>query len=89
MDAGLILIRKRSTRAQAGCLQGRSPSSWHPAIPLEKTLSWIVDWYKAFEAGPICGKSLFSRFDYETLLPDVIEPPEPANPSPWRNIAIK
>ena len=43
---------------------------WHPAIPLEKTLSWIVDWYKAFEAeADLRAVTLQQIRDYETLLP--------------------
>ena len=45
---------------------------WHPAIPLEKTLSWIVDWYKAFEAkADLRAVTLQQIRDYETLLPDM------------------
>ena len=24
---------------------------WHPALPLHQALDWIVEWYKAFQAG--------------------------------------
>ena len=43
---------------------------WQPALPLEKTLRWIVDWYKAFEAkADLRAVTLQQIRDYEGLLP--------------------
>ena len=29
--------------------------NWHPVLPLAQALSWIVEWYRAFQAGADLG----------------------------------
>jgi CDP-glucose 4,6-dehydratase len=31
--------------------KARAYLNWHPILPLDKSLNWIAEWYKAFEAG--------------------------------------
>jgi CDP-glucose 4,6-dehydratase len=31
--------------------QARAGLNWHPVLPLKEALSWIVEWYRAFERG--------------------------------------
>jgi CDP-glucose 4,6-dehydratase len=38
------LLKLDTSKAKA-CL------NWHPALPLRQALSWIVEWYRAFDAG--------------------------------------
>jgi CDP-glucose 4,6-dehydratase len=38
------LLKLDTSKAKA-CL------NWHPVLPLRQALSWIVEWYRAFEAG--------------------------------------
>jgi len=66
-DAGLHppeahFLKLDSSKARA-CL------SWHPLLTLREALEWIVEWYRAFQAGidlEACTRSQIER--YETLL---------------------
>jgi CDP-glucose 4,6-dehydratase len=31
--------------------KAKASLGWHPVLPLESALEWIVEWYRAFEAG--------------------------------------
>jgi CDP-glucose 4,6-dehydratase len=55
-------LKLDTSKAQA-CLD------WHPVLPLQQALSWIVEWYHAFQAGADLG--LLTRRQigrYEALL---------------------
>jgi CDP-glucose 4,6-dehydratase len=38
-------VLKLDTSKAKACLD------WHPVLPLKQALSWIVEWYQAFDAG--------------------------------------
>ena len=31
--------------------KARACLDWHPVLPLSQALDWIVEWYRAFQAG--------------------------------------
>jgi CDP-glucose 4,6-dehydratase len=31
--------------------KARACLEWHPVLPLNQALEWVVEWYRAFEAG--------------------------------------
>ena len=44
------------TRTEAHYLKldaskARACLDWHPVLPLKQALDWIVEWYRAFQAG--------------------------------------
>jgi CDP-glucose 4,6-dehydratase len=42
---------------------------WHPVLPLDQALAWIVDWYRAWAAGDDLGRVTRSQIErYEGLL---------------------
>lgn len=50
--------------------KARDALNWHPVLPLRQALPWIVEWYRAFQAGD--DLSLLTRQQierYEALLP--------------------
>lgn len=49
--------------------------SWRPALRLEQTLSWIVEWYKAFEKGDNLRSTTLDQIrSYERLLQGLAQP---------------
>ncbi len=53
---------------------------WHPVVPLEQALDWIVEWYRAFQAGEdLRARTLAQIERYEVLaqnLSQQVESPE-------------
>ncbi len=44
---------------------------WHPILPLQKALGWIVEWYRAFQGGAdLAGLTRKQIEQYETLSPN-------------------
>src|SRR6266446_6075199 len=46
--------------------KARACLDWHPVLPLQKALGWIVEWYRAFQAGADLGlltRSQIERFE--------------------------
>jgi CDP-glucose 4,6-dehydratase len=44
---------------------------WHPALPLPQTLKWIVEWYRAFQAGADLKSVTRTQIErYQALLPN-------------------
>jgi CDP-glucose 4,6-dehydratase len=44
---------------------------WHPVLPLDQTLEWIVEWYGAFQAGTDLRRLTLTQVErYERLLHD-------------------
>ena len=35
--------------------KARTCLDWHPILPLHQALGWIVEWYRAFQAGADLG----------------------------------
>jgi len=49
--------------------KARAYLSWHPVLPLNSALPWIVEWYRAFETGADLGKVTRAQIErYEELL---------------------
>jgi CDP-glucose 4,6-dehydratase len=49
--------------------KARSCLGWHPLLPLRQTLDWIVEWYRAFQAGADLRFVTRKQIErYETLL---------------------
>jgi CDP-glucose 4,6-dehydratase len=49
--------------------KARACLDWHPVLPLQKALGWIVEWYRAFQAGADLGLLTRSQIErYEALL---------------------
>jgi CDP-glucose 4,6-dehydratase len=49
--------------------KARACLDWHPVLPLQKALGWIVEWYRAFQAGADLGFLTRSQIErYEALL---------------------
>ena len=49
--------------------KARTHLGWQPVLPLETSLEWIVDWYKACEAGKDLRKVTAAQIDrYESML---------------------
>jgi CDP-glucose 4,6-dehydratase len=49
--------------------KARAFLGWRPVLPLEQTLDWVVEWYRAFQAGTdlgLCTRTQIER--YEALL---------------------
>jgi CDP-glucose 4,6-dehydratase len=44
---------------------------WHPVLPLQQALGWIVEWYRAFQAGDDLQRITLKQIrQYEALLQD-------------------
>ncbi len=42
---------------------------WHPVLPLEQALDWVVEWYRAFQAGEdLQARTLAQIERYEELV---------------------
>ena len=49
--------------------KARACLDWHPVLPLDMALEWIVEWYRAFQAGDDLGRLTRTQIGrYETLL---------------------
>jgi CDP-glucose 4,6-dehydratase len=48
-DAGVHPRESHSLRLDAS--KAKASLDWHPALPLNLALGWIVEWYRAFQAG--------------------------------------
>ena len=49
--------------------------AWRPALRLEQTLSWIVEWYKAFEKGDNLRSTTLNQIrSYERILQGLAQP---------------
>ncbi len=49
--------------------KARTYLGWNPVLPLHEALSWIVEWYRGFEAGSDVGRVTRSQIEsYEALL---------------------
>ena len=47
----------------------RSRLEWQPRLPLRQALEWIVEWYRAFQAGADAGLLTRTQIErYEALL---------------------
>ena len=59
---------------EARCLKldasrAKSELDWQPALPLDKALEWIVEWYRTFQTGGDIGRLTRKQIDrYESLL---------------------
>jgi CDP-glucose 4,6-dehydratase len=50
--------------------RARTELSWHPKLRLENTLQWLVEWYKAWQAGEDMHTFTLAQIaTYESLLP--------------------
>jgi CDP-glucose 4,6-dehydratase len=44
---------------------------WQPVLPFHQTLRWIIEWYRAFQAGSDLGLLTRTQIErYEALLQD-------------------
>lgn len=49
--------------------QAKTVLGWHPALPLRQALYWIVEWYRAYQAGnPLLQRTRAQIERYEALL---------------------
>jgi CDP-glucose 4,6-dehydratase len=51
--------------------QGEAWLNWQPVLPFHQTLRWIIEWYRAFQAGADLGLLTRTQIErYEALLQD-------------------
>jgi CDP-glucose 4,6-dehydratase len=51
--------------------KARTCLNWHPVLPLEAALDWIVEWYRAFQAGANLRDLTWTQIErYEALVHD-------------------
>ena len=66
-DAGMHPRESHYLKLDAS--KARTCLNWHPSVPLNLALEWIVEWYHAFQAGDNLGHVTRTQIErYETLL---------------------
>jgi CDP-glucose 4,6-dehydratase len=66
-DAGMHPRESHYLKLDAS--KARTCLNWHPSVPLNLALEWIVEWYRAFQAGANLGHLTRTQIErYETLL---------------------
>ncbi|MGO8990662.1 MAG: CDP-glucose 4,6-dehydratase [bacterium] len=66
-DAGMHPRESHYLKLDAS--KARTCLNWHPSVPLNLALEWIVEWYRAFRAGDNLGRLTRTQIErYETLL---------------------
>ncbi len=66
-DAGMHPRESHYLKLDAS--KARTCLNWHPLVPLNLALEWIVEWYRAFRAGDNLGRLTRTQIErYETLL---------------------
>jgi CDP-glucose 4,6-dehydratase len=67
MDAGMHPRESHYLKLDAS--KARACLNWYPSVPLNPALEWIVEWYRAFQAGDNLGRFTRSQIErYEALL---------------------
>lgn len=65
-DAGMHPRESHYLKLDAS--KARTCLNWHPSVPLNLALEWIVEWYRAFQAGDNLGHLTRTQIErYETL----------------------
>jgi len=66
-DSAIVAKEARSLRLDIS--KAAASLGWRPVLRLEQTLSWIVEWYKAFESGADLRATTLGQIErYERLL---------------------
>jgi len=66
-DSAVVAKEARALKLDAS--KAAASLDWHPVLRLEQTLSWIVEWYKAFEGGADLRTTTLGQIQrYERLL---------------------